>query len=61
MKIRLTVQEIQGAKKRLIYFSEEEVPQGMTRERALHWMVAKVEEVFPQSRAGSAIELERTV
>lgn len=54
MKVRVTIQRIDSPKKkRVLYFREEDVPENMTPERAVHWLLAHANECFPQEQLKS--------
>ena len=49
MELHILIRELNGEQKRgtVIYSQAEPVPFGMTRNHCLHWMLAKIKEVFP--------------
>lgn len=50
MKIRMTIQKVDGKKKRLMYFREEEIDEGITFNHAVHWLLAHVNECYPDDK-----------
>ena len=55
MELHILIRELNGEERKatVIYSAAEKVPDGMTRNRALHWMLDKVTEVFPVEPGGT--------
>lgn len=46
----MTIQKVDGKKKRLMYFREEEIDEGITFNHAVHWLLAHVNECYPDDK-----------
>lgn len=48
MNIRLTIEEVFGDKSEVIHINVQEVEQGMSRNKAIRFMLAAAGECFPE-------------